>query len=94
MCTDFYTDTGKFTFYPEDLLHHRLRDSGHGYKSLWYSHRCGQDVPVWCGWCSLILAGELQKNAERVAAGVFIDASFNLLREFFVNFLYEILIRK
>ena len=46
------------------------------YKSWWCSYRCGRDVPVWCGCCSLILAEELQKNAERVAAGVFVDSGF------------------
>ena len=47
-----------------------------GIKSLLCSHRCDRDVPVWCGWCSLILAGELQRNGESVAAGVFVDSGF------------------
>ena len=42
MYTDFTRILVSFTFYPEDLLRHRLRDSGHGDKSLLYSHRCGQ----------------------------------------------------
>ena len=68
MYTDFYTDTGKlvsFTFYPEDLLHHWLRDLGHGYKSLWYSHRCGQEAPGLSLYRIRFPASELQKNDER-----------------------------
>ena len=64
------------SIYPADLPRHQIRGSEHGYKSWWCSHLCDRDVPVWCGWCSLILAGELQKNAERVAAGVFVDSGF------------------
>ena len=54
-----------FTFYPEDLLHHRLRDLGHGYKSLLYSHRCGQEVPGLSLYRIRFPASELQKNDER-----------------------------
>ena len=56
-----------------------------GIKSLLCSHRCDREVPVWCGCRSLILAGELQKNAESVAAGVFVDSGF----ETFVKILLE-----
>ena len=45
MYPDFTRILVSFIFYPEDLLHHRLRDLGHGYKSLLYLHRCGQEVP-------------------------------------------------
>ena len=29
------------------------------------SHRCDREVPVWCGYRSLILAGELQRNGGK-----------------------------
>ena len=64
------------SIYPADLPRRQPRGSEHGYKSWWCSYRCGRDVPVWCGCCSLILAGKLQKNAERVAAGIFVDSGF------------------
>ena len=54
-----------FTFYPEDLLHHRLRDLEHGYKSLLYSHRCGQEVPGLSLYRIRFPASESQKNDER-----------------------------
>ena len=65
MYTDFYTDTGKFYILSRGLLHHRLRDLGHGYKSLLYSHRCGQEVPGLTLYRIRFPASELQKNDER-----------------------------
>ncbi len=70
-----------------------------GIKSLLCSHRCDREIPVWCGCRSLILAGELQKNAESVAAGVFVDSGFEtfvkiLLENFsdFLNLFFQVLL--
>ena len=64
------------SIYPADLPRRQIRGLENGYKSWWCSHRCDREVPVWCGCRSLILAGELQRNGESVAAGVFVDSGF------------------
>ena len=53
------------SIYPADLPRRQPRGSEHGYKSWWCSHRCDREVPVWCGYRSLILAGELQRNGGK-----------------------------
>ena len=53
------------SIYPADLPRRQPYGSEHGYKLWWCSHRCDREVPVWCGYRSLILAGELQRNGGK-----------------------------